>query len=124
MMATASLSIELPRHPGSSRMARAALRPLEDHLGARSEDVTLLVSELLANAVEHGEGEAVGLTVHVEAGRVHAEVVDRGHGFAPPALAPDPLRLRGRGLQIVDRLADDWGVFEGDSTHVWFELDL
>ena len=123
-MTEPTLTITLPRHPGSPRVARAALRPLVPRLGARADDVTLLVSEVLTNAVEHGSGDTVDLHVTLVDGRVRAEVVDGGHGFTPPAPAPDPARLRGRGLQIVDRVADAWGAYEGNSTHVWFELRL
>jgi anti-sigma regulatory factor (Ser/Thr protein kinase) len=121
-MKQTSLTIELPRHPGSPRVARSVLRPLGEHLGSRTDDVTLLVSELLANAVEHGQGEVVELRMSVLDGRVRAEVIDGGQGFELPPPDPDP--GRGRGLQLVDRLAVDWGVSQSASTHVWFELAL
>jgi anti-sigma regulatory factor (Ser/Thr protein kinase) len=123
-MAEPTLSITLPRHPGSPRVARSALRPLAAELGSRADDVTLLVSEILANAVEHGHGETIDLHVTLADGRVHAEAVDGGHGFDPPPASGDLERPRGRGLEIVDRVADAWGAYEGASTHVWFELDL
>ena len=52
---------------------------------------------------------------------------DRG-GHAPDAAPdddPDPLRVHGRGLQLVEALADRWGS-ERDAvgTTVWFSLEL
>ena len=118
------LRVDLPRQPGSSRIARSVLRPLACDLGEHAEDVALLVSELLANAVEHGNGDALELSVRISDGRLRAEVVDGGHGFEPPEFDFDPLRPHGHGLELVDRIAEGWGVYEGNSTHVWFELDV
>jgi hypothetical protein len=37
---------------------------------------------------------------------------------------PDPLRVDGRGLWIVEQLTDRWGVDLSHSTRVWCEFDL
>ena len=54
-------------------------------------------------------------------------VRDRG-GPAPDAAPdddPDPLRVHGRGLQLVEALADRWGSErDADGTTVWFSLEL
>ena len=52
-----------------------------------------------------------------------AEVVDRAQ--APPAVRhAGPLDEGGRGLSLVDRLADDWGVTPASAGKaVWFRLD-
>ena len=100
--------------------ARAWVGPLLDtwDLGARSGDVLLVVSELVSNAVLHGEGE-VKLVVSCEPAHVRVEVTDDGGGLVEPA-AEGGAR-GGFGLQIVAVLADDWGVEAAgpDGKTVW-----
>ena len=85
------------------------------------ETLRLLVSELVTNAVRHGDGNGpVEVHAHWNS-EVRVEVCDRGDGFAPHRLAPreDP---GGFGLYLVGCLADRWGVEIEDGTTVWFVL--
>jgi anti-sigma regulatory factor (Ser/Thr protein kinase) len=72
------------------------------------EDVTLVVSELVTNAVLHGLGD-VTLAVTMNDDAVHVEV-----GDDQPALPDTTARAvdaeSGRGLLLVSRLAESWGV--------------
>jgi hypothetical protein len=72
---------------------------------AAAEDVVLAAAELVANAVEHGGGVAA---LHVEGrhGDVRVEVYDHAASLTAPSSRADD---RGRGLAIVETLADDWG---------------
>jgi anti-sigma regulatory factor (Ser/Thr protein kinase) len=82
----------------------------------------LLTSELVANAVVHGQGRITlrgGLDDH----RVLVEVIDEGQGFERDIRRRDFDELHGRGLAIVESESSRWGVHEG-TTHVWFELEL
>jgi CheY-like chemotaxis protein/anti-sigma regulatory factor (Ser/Thr protein kinase) len=84
--------------------------------------VELLVSELVANAVVHaGSGPAVDVVVRDDTVRV--EVFDTDP--TPPALrTPDPTTPGGRGISIVEHLADSWGTeVLVDGKIVWFEVD-
>jgi anti-sigma regulatory factor (Ser/Thr protein kinase) len=75
--------------------------------GEAHEDVLLVVTELLSNAVDHGRGP-VRLTVESRSGSVRIEV----HDTAPDAPRPqplDPYAVRGRGLQMVEALSSQWG---------------
>jgi anti-sigma regulatory factor (Ser/Thr protein kinase) len=75
--------------------------------GESAEPALLVVTELLDNAVEYGNG-STGLVVRFDAGSVRVEVADGSPH--PPRLRPaDPLAPRGRGLRIVDGLATRWG---------------
>jgi len=82
----------------------------------------LLTSELVTNAIRHAATDS-RVTVTHDAGRIRVEVEDGGHGYAvlhPPSPdAPD-----GRGLQIVDAVAERWGdrAASPDGYAVWFEL--
>ena len=86
----------------------------------RLEDLRLIVSELVTNAVVHGRGKAVELRLSAEASVVRGEGGDQGDGFVQPP-APVADEPGGRGLAIVDTLTRAWGIERG-STHVWFEL--
>jgi anti-sigma regulatory factor (Ser/Thr protein kinase) len=113
----------LSRDPTAPRTARAWLATL---FGAELGESTLataklLVSEIVTNAVLHGQGDIV-LRVRLDRGRLFAEVTDQGHGFTWTIPEPDRERTTGWGLMVVAGEADRWGV-DGVTTHVWFELN-
>src|SRR3954452_20376076 len=89
---------------------------------ATLDDVLLVVSELVLNAVLHGRG-AVAFRTELEGGEVRGEVTDQGSGFAPEVREHGPEAVGGMGLRIVDTLTVKWGVREG-TTHVWFAVDV
>ena len=86
------------------------------------DDLALVVSELVTNAVLHGLGDVtLELTVEPEAG-VRVEVSDDAPVSPPPAeYRPDA--ESGRGLLMVSRLASRWGMRpEGPGKVVWADL--
>jgi anti-sigma regulatory factor (Ser/Thr protein kinase) len=89
-------------------------------------DLRLLVSELVTNAVRHGEDRrgAVELALSCDGNRLRVEVGDGGHGFVPRTRSANPHETGGWGLVVVDRLADRWGVSEAGGTLVWFEVNV
>jgi anti-sigma regulatory factor (Ser/Thr protein kinase) len=117
------MKLELPREPRSAARARAALGGFEPNLPAeRYAAARTLVSELVTNAVKYGGEGPLQLVVTSRPGHLRAEVIDRGGGFDNVPRDADDLHTPGGwGLRLVERLADDWGMFEG-STHVWFEI--
>lgn len=113
----------LPPDPASARSAR---RFVADTLAATGVDApvdvaTLLVSELVTNALLHARSEIV-VRVQSDDGRVRVEVDDRS--AAPPVLrARRDDATTGRGTVLVDALAASWGVeADGAGKTVWFEL--
>ena len=117
------LQVELGRASLAPAAARRVLRRLcadrvEEHLLV---DAELLVSELVTNAVRHGEG-AISLCATVDEDRLLVEVIDEGPGFAHDLRHHDFGDVGGWGLDIVDDVSSRWGVHEG-TTHVWFELE-
>jgi anti-sigma regulatory factor (Ser/Thr protein kinase) len=123
-MSSDGLILSLPRNAASVASGRTAVDRFKEPVAEKWETLRLLVSELLTNAVVHGEGETMRLVLRIEHGVCRVEVIDGGNGFTPTATLPSPLAPGGRGLFLVDALSDDWGVYNGRSTHVWFELKL
>jgi anti-sigma regulatory factor (Ser/Thr protein kinase) len=86
----------------------------------------LLASELSANAVAHtrsGDHGTFEVTVVLRSRAVRIEVRDAGSREEPVAGPPDTLAEAGRGLGLVDRIADLWGHAGGeDGRSVFFEL--
>lgn len=107
----------------------AAVRCLAGHVGAvlgltvDHDYVELLTTELVSNAVRADAGQVTtSFTRHGDSLRV--EVHDNGGG-QPVLCRPRPLDDNGgRGLLIVDALADAWGSDTDPrrGTTVWFEL--
>ena len=115
-----NLSFSLPSRLDAPRRARAALTEIEGEIPPTLAAKTrLLVSELVSNAIRHGEGE-VRVDVETSPEKVRATVTDQGQGFVPPADNEDNLADTGRGLLLLRRMADRCGVSRG-STVVWFE---
>lgn len=117
------------RAPGVARrflrefLARSAV---DEDVSATAE---LCLSELVTNAVVHA-GSRSELRATLDDDRLTVAVSDRGGvpvdaADAAPDEDPDVLRVHGRGLQLVEALADRWGS-ERDAvgTTVWFALEL
>jgi anti-sigma regulatory factor (Ser/Thr protein kinase) len=117
--------------PEPSEVGRAR-RWARTHLGcpdgAQADTVALLVSELVTNAVVHTGRPAVLRLRRGRAGSgavpVRLEVVD-GSGRAPVPRRAAGEDTAGRGLELVEILADRWGwQAEGAGKRVWCELDF
>jgi len=115
--------------PATLEAAYAARRALLAHDGALPalvrDDVLLLLTELVTNAVRHAD-TAPGPIVRVEIGlwsdTVRVTVWDEGRGFTY-ATASSSDETGGWGLLLVDRIADRWAVAPSPAgTRVWFEI--
>lgn len=118
--------VRLPSRPESAGAARrlaecVVLRDwgLSPQL---AEQAVLLVSELVGNAVRHTGARTFGLRMLRRRGWIRVEVRDPSRGL--PCLLPvAELDTSGRGLWLVDRLAQRWGADllpRGKTT--WFEM--
>ncbi|MEU0213629.1 ATP-binding protein [Streptomyces sp. NPDC006265] len=102
----------------------------EDGLAGVADDVVLICSELVANAVLHGcLGFPPGITVQVTVVwsdvQLRLDVRDPS-GARPKEREFSASRTSGRGLRLVDELSDRWGVEtdpSGSGKTVWTELD-
>jgi anti-sigma regulatory factor (Ser/Thr protein kinase) len=90
-----------------------------------ADRAALMVSQLATNAVRHG-GTDFEVRVERTDDVLSVEIEDSGVG-APVVRRAQPRDASGRGLHIVEALADAWGVRptpEGQGKAVWFTLSL
>jgi anti-sigma regulatory factor (Ser/Thr protein kinase) len=114
----------LPADPASAGLARRYLRARLSEWGAYhlTDAATLLVSELVTNAVLHARSETM-ISLAYDEGVLRVEVADSSMvGVQRRRYAYDA--ATGRGLLLVDALSTAWGtVATEEGKAVWFELD-
>ena len=116
----------LPAAPASATTARCEVtRRLSPKVAVRAlEDVRLLLTELVTNALRHSKasaGDEIGVKAEVRDGTVRLEVSDPGNDGPVTPREPGS-NGGGYGLFLVERLTDQWGVDSRDRTTVWAEL--
>ncbi|MFI6015621.1 ATP-binding protein [Streptomyces sp. NPDC051243] len=118
--------VPLPSRPESAatarRLAQVVVLRQWGLTPKMTEDAVLLVSELVGNAVRHTGARVFGLRMRRRRGWIRIEVRDPSRGL--PCLMPvQEMDVSGRGLFLVDKLSDRWGVDllpRGKTT--WFEM--
>ncbi|MEO3764475.1 ATP-binding protein [Streptomyces sp. B8F3] len=105
--------VRLPSRPESAAIARRlADAVVVEHWGMSpqfAEHAVLLVSELVGNAVRHTGARTFGLRMSRARGRIRIEVRDPSRAL--PCLMPvRDMDTSGRGLFLIDQVADRWGV--------------
>lgn len=114
-------SSRFPADPAGARAARRFARAELDHLGPVAEIAELLVSELASNVVRHASTPFL-VDVRPDGDPVRVVVSDGVFTDLRVAAAADD-DTSGRGLLILDALAERWGVREVEGgKEVWFEL--
>ena len=111
--------------PDSVHAVRSFIRSHKDILPVPLlADLELVASELATNAVQYA-GTAFDVRLELRGSEVLLEVTDSGGGV--PSMGPEPSARssHGRGLRIVDAIADGWGVRTaqpGPGKTVWVRL--
>ncbi len=102
--------------------ARALVRQLlEDATASVRDEAVLLTDELVSNAVAHGGG-TFSLWCELAEGYLRVAVADERRSI-PAVLRSGTDEEHGRGMSIVDSVADSWGVaVQATGKVVWFEL--
>ncbi|MFE4857144.1 SpoIIE family protein phosphatase [Streptomyces sp. NPDC056670] len=114
--------------PEALTSARHMIRAAVRSWGARerSDEIELAADELITNALMHTDGGAI-VTIRALSGperRLRVEVEDRSSAL-PRRREAGASGVSGRGLMLVDRLADVWGVeSRGSGKCVWCEFTV
>jgi anti-sigma regulatory factor (Ser/Thr protein kinase) len=126
-------AVESHRLPGTLASANKARRLVEDfldrvHHSHLVDAATLVISEIVTNAVRHGHPpvhlDLAWLTGDRPALRV--DVHDHGHVTRrPEPTGPEDTAECGRGLFIVESMTDRWSLAPHPvhGTHAWFEIE-
>ncbi|WGD41750.1 ATP-binding protein [Streptomyces cathayae] len=126
-LAPKSSSLHVPSDTGAVSSARcrvvAIVRDWDLLLAEEAvETLELLAGEVIANAVVH-TGEGCRVTVSWNGTCVRLEAEDAESGLLPQRAPADLDEESGRGLQLVDGLAQAWGSRPTtDGKVVWFEI--
>ena len=123
-LALRTTGVTYPGVPEQISAVRADLRTLLDGC-PMTDDMLVCASELTTNALLHSHSGLPYGTFTVRGkispgGYAWVEVADDGGAWAPAACDPE----RGHGLDIIQALADDWGI-DGDhhGRTVWVRFD-
>ncbi|MET9681029.1 ATP-binding protein [Streptomyces coeruleorubidus] len=121
----AQYSMRLTVGEHAPRHVRRIVRSFLEEWGTPklSDAVELGVTELLANVVQHVPDRRCTLLLLRQPAGVRVEVTDGSDRLPCSPASPDPEAEGGRGLLLLDAMADKWGVSlwrEGGKT-VWFE---
>ncbi|HVT71319.1 MAG TPA: ATP-binding protein [Trebonia sp.] len=113
--------------PASARSARSfVLQSVGDAPAEVLDAIAVMVGELTMNAVEHARTD-FEVTVEKTGGGVRVNVTDSNGSYPVAGPMPPPGSWRGRGLPIVQSLADDWGLVpaaHGPGKTIWFEISV
>ncbi|MFF5704617.1 ATP-binding protein [Streptomyces sp. NPDC012794] len=120
--------VRLPATPRGARQARQLVVERLQGWGLPTEDPGLIVAELAANAVTHGRvpGRGFMVVLSLEGGTLRIAVADACRDRVPVLREADVSAEGGRGLAVVEALADRWGVEQEPPPRkaVWAEVDL
>ena len=113
---SAPMDMHVPFAASSVRVARQRLRGwlAAQHISAeRIEEARVVLSELVGNAVRHARPLSDGtlqIVWGLDGGALRLSVTDGGGAGRPHTVHASTSAVSGRGMLIVDRLADSWWV--------------
>jgi anti-sigma regulatory factor (Ser/Thr protein kinase) len=111
---SASIELRVPFVPSSVAPARKHLRRWMADQNAsadRIDEASVVLSELVGNSVRHAAPLADGnllVAWCLDAGRLRLSVTDGGGNTQPQMMSAPPSALSGRGMLIVENLAQSW----------------
>lgn len=89
-----------------------------------ADSAILCLSEVVTNAVVH-TGQTSEVRALLEDAVLTVSVLDQGVGYTSGPVDTDPLRVHGRGLELVEALSSRWGSeVDAEGMTVWFVFEL
>ncbi|WP_031103276.1 ATP-binding protein [Streptomyces sp. NRRL S-146] len=123
-----TFSVQLSSTPRGARLARLLATEQLRSWGLPLDPAAHIVAELASNAATHSRvpGRDFRLTLHAVGNTLRIEVTDTRGDCLPQVQHPSPYRESGRGLVLVDVLADRWGNTAGPYPRktVWAECEV
>lgn len=124
---------DFPGRPSEVKRARGFVRRILGDGHPAAEDVELLASELVTNAIQYTRSGrphcnttsrgSVSVAVLARDHVVRVEVADEGGSTTVPEVRHDVYADRGRGLFLVKQLSANWGMYPNAlGTTLWFEV--
>lgn len=113
--------------PGIARTRLAAFLTVHRASNSVIDDALIVISEMIANAVSHGVPTSDGtieISWSISGTLLELSVLDAGEGGSLKPIDFDEDSLSGRGLSIINRVADRWWVDMSQGTRVNAELAL
>jgi len=104
--------VRLTREPAAAAAARSQVRAAlrEWKVPVDLDIAVLLTSDLVTNAITHGDGETVTLAIRCSRDRLRIDVYDRSRSVLAAAGGPADADT-GHGLILVAKLSTEWGSF-------------
>ena len=114
------LSIELAPQAGQLQHVRRLVSDWAQAVRADQDSLSLITTELVTNALAAGPStEPVVIWLDHDEREAQVSVVDAGSGMSSPRFEPPPpTSVRGRGLSIVDQLAERLEIYRADGCTV------
>jgi len=116
-----------PSTPGIARTKLAAFLTMQRASNGVIDDALIVISEMIANAVSHGvpgHDGTIEISWSISGSLLELSVLDAGVGGHLKPVDFDEDSLSGRGLSIINRVADRWWVDMSAGTRVNAELAL
>jgi len=113
--------------PGVARTRLAAFLTVNRASAEVIDNALIVISEMIANAVCHGVPTSDGtieISWAINGTLLELSVYDAGKGGSLKPIDFDEDSLSGRGLSIINRVADRWWVDMSTGTRVNAELGL
>jgi len=104
--------VRLTREPAAAAAARTQVRAAicEWKVPVDLDIAVLLASDLVTNAITHGDGETVTLAIRCSRDQLRIDVYDKSRSLPLGSGGPADADT-GRGLILVTRLSTEWGSF-------------
>ncbi|MCL6735613.1 ATP-binding protein [Streptomyces neyagawaensis] len=123
-----NFSVRLSSTPRGARLARLLATEQLRSWGLPPDPAEHIVAELAANAATHGrvQGRDFEVTLYVIGDTLRIEVTDTRAERLPSTRHPDSNDESGRGLLLIEALADRWGTTPGRPPRktIWAEVHL